>query len=173
MKNLNAEKTVFYIIGGLTVFVIILIVIFSVNEQKQINGGANIASYSKSDSERPKVRTDSVFSDLGKMSVKDEKTAEFTVENTGNKPLTLYKISSSCDCTFGQVNIEGDKSPEFSMHASGSWTGNIEPGKKAKLSVIYRPSIMPVSGIVTRDVYINSNDPENPKLTFTVKADVE
>lgn len=59
------------------------------------------------------------------------------------------------------------------MHASGSWTGNIEPGKKAKLSVIYRPSIMPVSGIVTRDVYIQTNDPEKPKLTFTVKADVE
>ena len=173
MKNLDAEKTVFYIIGGLTVFVIILIVIFSVNEQKQVNGGVNIASYSATDSNRPKAKTDLTFFDLGKMSVKDEKKADFTVENTGSKPLILSKISSSCDCTVGTVDIEGNKSPEFGMHAKGSWTGNIEPGKKAVVSVIYRPSIMPVSGIVTRDVYINSNDPENPKLTFTVKADVE
>lgn len=173
MKNSNAEKTIFYVIGGFTVLVIILIVVFSINEQKQASGGLNIASYSTTDSNRPKAKFDSAFSDLGKMSVKDEKTAEFTIENTGSKPLTLYKISSSCDCTFGLVDIDGNKSPEFSMHASGSWTGTVESGKSAKLSVIYRPSIMPVSGIVTRDVYVQTNDPENPKLTFTVKADVE
>lgn len=173
MKNLNPEKTIFYVIGGLTVLVIILIVIFSVNEQKQATGNSNIASYSTTDRERPKAKIDSKFSDLGKMSVKDEKKADFTVENTGTKPLILSKISSSCDCTAGQVDIEGTKSPEFGMHAKGSWTGSIEPGKKAIVSAIYRPSIMPVSGIVTRDVYVQTNDPENPKLTFTVKAHVE
>lgn len=173
MKNLNAEKTIFYIIGGLTIFVIILIVVFSINEQKQVSGGVNIASYSATDSDRPKAKTDSTFFDLGKMSVKDEKTAEFIIENTGSKPLQLYKISSSCDCTFGRLDIEGNKSPELGMHARNSWTGTIEQGKKAVVSVIYRPSIMPVSGIVTRDVYVQTNDPENPKLTFTVKADVE
>lgn len=173
MKNLNAEKTIFYVIGGFTVLVIILIVVFSINEQKQASGGSNIASYSVSDRDKPQVKFDSAFSDLGKMSVKDVKTAEFTIVNTGSKPLTLYKISSSCDCTFGQVDIDGNKSPEFSMHASGSWTGTVESGKKAVLSVIYKPSIMPVSGVVTRDVYVQTNDPENPKLTFTVKADVE
>lgn len=173
MKNSNAEKTIFYIIGGITFLVIILIVVFSINEQKQVSGGSNIASYSTTDSNRPKAKFESTFSDLGKMSVKDVKTAEFTINNTGSKPLNLYKISSSCDCTFGQLDIEGNKSPEFGMHSRNSWTGIIEPGKKAVLSVIYKPSIMPVSGIVTRDVYVQTNDPENPKLTFTVKADVE
>ncbi len=173
MKNLSTEKIVFLIIGGLTVFVLVLIGIFSVNEQKQAQGNTTVASYSTSDKDRPKVTVASTFNDLGTMKVKDEKSAEFTIENIGNKPLQLSKIKSSCDCTFGQVIIDGTKSPEFSMHAANPWVGIVDPGKKATLSVIYRPSIMPVSGVVTRDVYVQTNDPEKSNLTFTVKAFVE
>lgn len=172
MKNLGTEKIIFLIIGGLTVFALILIAIFSVNEQKQAQGSTAIFSYSTSDKDKPKVTLASTFSDLGNMKVKDEKAAQFIIENTGNKPLQLYKISTSCDCTFGQVTIDDTKSPEFSMHAS-PWVGTVEAGKKATLSVIYRPSIMPVSGVVTREVYVQTNDPENQQLTFTIKAFVE
>lgn len=172
MKSLGTEKMVFLIIGGLTVFAFILIVIFSVNEQKQAQG-ANIVSYSASSADRPKATIASKFSDIGRMKVKDEKTAEFTIENTGAKPLQLSKISASCDCTFGQVTINNVKSPEFSMHSSNPWVGSIDPGKKATLTVIYRPYIMPVAGVITRDVYVQTNDPENSNLTFTVKAFVE
>jgi hypothetical protein len=173
MKNLGTEKAIFLIIGGFTLIVVVLIIIFSINEQKQAKTSASILSYSVSDREKPEASVSSSFSDLGKMKVKDEKTAEFTIENKGSKPLQLYKIRSSCDCTFGQVTIDGNKSPEFSMHASSPWVGTIEPGKKATLSVIYRPFIMPVSGVVTRDVYLETNDPEKPRMTFTVKAEVE
>lgn len=173
MSKLCTEKIIFLIIGGLTLFVFILIIIFSVNEQKQAKGSTAIASYTVSDQDRPKATASSLFSDLGNMNVKDEKAAEFTIENTGGKPLQISKVRSSCDCTFGQLTIENTKSPEFSMHAGSPWVGTIEPGKKAALSVIYRPSIMPVSGVVTRDVYIETNDPEKPTLTFTVKAFVE
>ncbi len=173
MKNLGTEKIIFLIIGGLTLFVVILIVIFSANEQKQAKSSTNILSYSASAQERPKVSVSSTFSDLGNMKVQDEKTAQFEIENKGNKPLQLYKISSSCDCTFGQVTIDEVKSPEFSMHAGSPWVGEVAPGKKAVLSVIYKPSIMPVSGVVTRDVYVQTNDPEKSNLTFTIKAFVE
>lgn len=173
MKNLGTDKIVLLIIGGLTIFALILISIFSFNEQKQSQGSTIVASYSASDKDRPKVTVASTFNDLGNMKVKDEKTAEFTIENAGNKPLQLSKIKSSCDCTFGVVTIDGVKSPEFSMHATNPWVGTVDPGKKATLSVIYRPSIMPVSGVITRDVYIQTNDPEKSNLTFTVKAFVE
>lgn len=173
MKNLGTEKIIFLIIGGLTVFALILIAIFSVNEQKQAQGSTTVLSYSVSDKDKPKATISSTFSDLGNMKVKDEKTAEFTIENKGEKPLQLTKIQTSCDCTFGQITIDDAKSPEFSMHASSPWVGTIDPGKKAVLSIIYRPSIMPVSGVVTREVYVQTNDPEKPNLTFTVKAFVE
>lgn len=173
MKNLGTEKIVFMIVGGLTLFFLILIAIFSVNEQKQAQGSTVVASYTASDKDRPKASMSSTFSDLGKMKVKDEKAAEFIIENTGNKPLQLFKISSSCDCTFGQLTIDDKKSPELGMHSATPWVGSIEPGKKATLSVIYRPYIMPVSGVITRDVYVQTNDPEKSNLIFTVKAFVE
>lgn len=173
MKNLGTEKTIFLIIGGLTLFAVILIVIFSINEQKQAQTASALITYSTTDREKPKAVFSSTFSDLGKMKVQDEKAAQFEIENKGEKPLQLYKISSSCDCTFGQVTIDGVKSPEFSMMAKDLWIGTVAPGKKATLSVIYRPSIMPVSGVVTRDVYMQTNDPEKQNLTFSIKAFVE
>ena len=177
MKHANASadtnKIMFYIIGGFTVLIVGVIIVFSIFQGKQASAGSNTVSYSTSDSERPKVSTPSKFSDLGNMKVEDEKQAEFSIENTGNKPLILSNISSSCGCTVGKITIDGTASPEFGMHSEGTWQGIVEPGKLATLTVIYRPYIMPVSGVLTRDVYMSTNDPENEKLTFTVKANVE
>ncbi|MBI4066762.1 DUF1573 domain-containing protein [Candidatus Gottesmanbacteria bacterium] len=173
MKNFSTEKIILGLVGGLTLLAVIFIVIFSANEQKSIKNQTLIASYQTSDKAKPKIEVSSTFNDLGKMKVKDEKSAEFTIKNTGSKPLILFKVSSSCDCTFGVVTIDGIKSQEFGMHSKSDWTTSLDPGKTATLSVIYRPFIMPVSGTITRDVFVQTNDPEKPKLTFTVKAFVE
>ncbi|KKR33522.1 MAG: hypothetical protein UT63_C0015G0003 [Candidatus Gottesmanbacteria bacterium GW2011_GWC2_39_8] len=171
--NTGTDKIIFYIIGAVTLVVLALIIVFSINEGKQTQTEANITAFSAKDSEKPKISVSNTFFDLGVMKAKDEKTAEFTIENKGNKPLSLFKISSSCDCTFAQIEIKGNKSPEFTMHSKSPWTGTIEPGGKALLSVIYRPFIMPVKGVVTRDVYMETNDPTKGRMTFTVKANVE
>lgn len=173
IPNMTTDKLVFCIIGGITIVILVLIAIFSVNEGKQNRENSVVTSFSESDKEKPIAVVSSVFSDLGNIKVKDEKSAEFTIENKGTKPLSLFKISSSCDCTFGQITIEAVKSPEFTMHSKNPWTGVVDPGKKATLSVIYRPFIMPVKGIVTRDVSIKTNDPQKPNLTFTIKANVD
>lgn len=173
ISTMETDKLIFYLIGGATVFFLVLIVLFSVNEGKQSQTTANITSFSVNDKDKPEAAVSSAFSDLGNMKVKDEKSAQFTIENKGTKTLSLFKVSSSCDCTFGQITIDGNKSPEFGMHSNNSWTGSLTPGKKATLNVTYKPYIMPVKGAITRDVYMQTNDPENPKLTFTVKAEVE
>lgn len=172
-SHMDTDKLIFFFIGGFTIVLLVLIILFSFNEGKLNRAATNVIGFSANDKERPEVVVSSAFSDLGSMKAKDEKAAEFTIENKGAKPLSLFKISSSCDCTFGQITIDGVKSPEFTMHSQNPWTGTLDPGKKAKLSVIYRPFIMPVKGIVTRDVYISTNDPLNLRLTFTVKANVE
>lgn len=170
---MNSDKLIFFIIGGITILLLIVIVLFSVNEGKQSQATANLTSFSTNDKEKPEVVVSSTFFDLGNMKSKDEKAAEFTIENKGTKPLSLFKVSSSCDCTFGQITIDGVKSPEFTMHSKNPWTGTIDPGKKATLNVIYRPFIMPVKGVVTRDVYVQTNDPTKSQITFTVKANVD
>ncbi|MFH0979541.1 MAG: DUF1573 domain-containing protein [Candidatus Roizmanbacteria bacterium] len=132
-----------------------------------------IISYSLNDKEKPSVETKTTFSDLGKMKVSEDRSANFKIKNIGQKPLQLSNISSSCNCTFGQVVIEGRESEIFGMHNVSDFAGEVLPGKDAIIKVTYRPSIMPVYGVVEREVYVSTNDPENPKLTFKVKANVK
>lgn len=172
MNKLSGEKICLILIAGFSVLVFVLILAFSANESKQ-NKGSEVSTYSSTDNQKPKAVISSLFSDLGNMKVNDEKTANFTIENKGSKTLQLFKIESSCDCTFAQVTIDNVKSQEFSMHAKTNWVGSVEPGKKADLAVIYRPFIMPVKGVITRDVFVQTNDPDQKSLTFTVKAFIE
>lgn len=173
LQKASTDRIIFYIIGGFTLVVLLFIGIFSWNESKQTKSAGSVTYYTTQDTEKPKVEINSTFSDLGTMKVKDEKTAQFTIANKGNKSLQLSQISSSCDCTYGQVTIDRVKSPEFSMHSKNPWVGTLDPGKTATLDVIYRPFVMPVKGVVTRDVYMTTNDPEKPSLTFSIKAFVE
>lgn len=132
-----------------------------------------IVSYSSSDKERPKVEAKNTFSDLGTMKVSEDRSSDFKIKNIGQKPLQLSNVSSSCNCTFGQVVINDKESELFGMHNISDVAGEILPGKEAIIKVIYRPSIMPVYGVVAREVYVSTNDPENPKLVFKVKATVK
>ena len=58
------------------------------------------------------------------------------------------------------------------MHKQSGYVTDVFPGDTANVKVIYNPSIMPVYGNVSRDVYISTNDPDNPKITFTIKTSV-
>lgn len=149
---------------------LLLIVYVAFNENKS---RVKISVYQTNAISKPKATVTQVFADFGSMKVTDEKTAEFTIENTGNQPLQLFKVSSSCGCTIGTISINGQKSPAFSMHSKSSWTGTLDPNEKATVAVTYKPSIMPVKGEVTRAVYVSTNDPDNKELTFTVKANVD
>lgn len=141
-----------------------------------LNQGSNtakpIASYQSTDKERPKIEAKTTFSDLGKMKVSEDKSANFKIKNIGQKSLQLSNISSSCNCTFGQVVIDGKESEIFGMHNVSDFAGEVLPGKEAIIKVTYRPSIMPVYGPVEREVYVTTNDPDNQKLVFKVKATV-
>ena len=107
------------------------------------------------------------------MKLADTKTKEITLKNTGNQPLDMRNFSTSCGCTYVQV-FSGDlKSPQLSMHSEADWSTEIAPGATARLVVSYQPSLMPVEGDVSREVYFKTNDPENPSVTITFKAFIE
>ena len=121
----------------------------------------------------PKVVVAQSTADLGTINVVDEKQSDFTVKNEGREPLKLTRMNSSCNCTFGQLIYQGKTSQEYGMHAPSGFLGEIQPGEEGVIRVIYRPAIMPVYGIVERQVFVETNDPTQPKLTFSVKARVE
>ena len=152
--------------------VFLLIIVFAVKEGKGATQSDAI-SYTKGDTEKPAASIDSNLKELGKMKVSDERTAEFSIKNNGSKPLELYKLSTSCDCTFAKLDINGVISPEFTMHSKNNWKAQLPPGETAKLFVTYRPFIMPVKGLVTRQASLNTNDPENETLIFNINATVE
>lgn len=161
------------LIVGLIIFSLVAIVgsyFFLVSSQK---AQPAIITYSFSDKEKPKVEAKITSFDLGTMKVSEDRSANFKIKNTGQKPLQLSNVSSSCNCTFGQVVIDGRESEVFGMHNVSDFAGEVLPGKEAIIKATYRPSIMPVYGIVGREVYVNTNDPENPKLTFKIKANVK
>lgn len=159
------------IMVGLASIMIIFGAYYIVSKEAKTNVEAK--TYSLEDASRPKVETSETFQDMGKIKVSDAKTASFTVKNVGQEPLQLLDITTSCGCTVGQVRYQGDKSREFGMHDGGDYDQEIMPGTEAIVDVIYRPYVMPVYGEVGREVYVSTNDPENPKLVFQVKAYVE
>ena len=120
-----------------------------------------------------KVEALETIADLGEMKVADVKSRDFVIKNIGDQPLQITSVSSSCNCTVGQIVYQGKVSKEYGMHAPGGFINQIAVGDTAIVRVIYKPYIMPVYGPVTRDVFVGTNDPDNPRLTFTVKTVVK
>jgi len=136
------------------------------------SGGKPIQTYTVENPDRPKVELSGDRVDLGEMKVSDVKTSDFMMKNVGTKLLQINNISTSCDCTFAQVTIDDKTSPRFTMHQNPEWTGEVEPGKEAKITVIYEPARMPVKGRVERSVHIKTNDPQKPDIALTITATV-
>lgn len=120
---------------------------------------------------------DNTTADLGSMNVVDEKSATFTITNTSSsETLRIWNITTSCNCTFATITIDGTTTGEFSMHGAGSlknWIGEILPGKQARLTAIYRPKIMPVTGSITRQINFSTNDPKNQDMQVSISANVQ
>lgn len=115
--------------------------------------------------------------DFGNMKVDEERTATFTISNTGNSTLRIWSVVTSCNCTFATVTIGGEETGEFNMtmHTRGplkNWIGEIPIGQTAILKATYKPSVMPVSGPVSRQVRFSTNDPKNAEVEVSVKANV-
>ena len=116
--------------------------------------------------------------ELGTMSVNDERSANFTLINVGTEPVEVSQVGTSCMCTFAQIAIGGQKSPEFNMAMHNSpavndWRGVIQPGDTATVTVTYKPSLMPVEGSVARNVKFATNDPQHRKVELGIHATVQ
>ncbi len=160
------------IIIGLLVFVVAVVgMAFLFSSTQMPQPGA--AAFSTQDTERPKAETTQTFFDMGVIKVSDVKLQDFTLKNVGTKPLQILNVNSSCGCTAGQIIYNGTTSKEYSMHSQSGFVTEIAPGDSAIVRLTYRPATMPVYGIVTREVYVTTNDPANQKIIFSIKANVQ
>ena len=121
---------------------------------------------------------DKKFEDFGNMKGDEERTATFTINNTSDgSALRIWNVATSCDCTFATVVIGSQVTGEFNMpmHMAANlknWIGEVPPGQTAQLKVTYRPKVMPITGLVSRQVSFATNDPKNETVEVSVQANV-
>lgn len=98
----------------------------------------------------------------------------FLIKNAGKETLQLANIKTSCMCTTARVFIKEQSSPPFGMHSQSPWVGKIAPGEEAQLEIVFDPAYHGPSGLgpVTREILLETNDPANSKLIFTLTGTV-
>ncbi|ORE97013.1 DUF1573 domain-containing protein [Aurantimonas sp. 22II-16-19i] len=124
-----------------------------------------------------KLKIDREEAELGTISVDEVASADFKLTNAGTAPVEISQVGTSCMCTFADVQLPGEKSPEFNMTMHNeptvnAWTGTLAPGETAVVTVTYQPSLMPVEGSVARNVKFATSDPQRPKVELGVHATV-
>jgi hypothetical protein len=113
--------------------------------------------------------------DWGNIPINDGKVSKsFEIKNEGQGTLKLNNISTSCMCTTAQVVIGDQKSPYFGMHSNSTWVGELPSGQVANLIVEFDPAFHGPNGVgqATRQILVETNDQENPKLTFNLSGNV-
>lgn len=101
---------------------------------------------------KPKIKFDQTVYDFGKTSQVEHVTGRFTFQNVGDGVLQMGKPTTTCGCTVAGVK------PEV-----------LQPGEKGELT--FSLNLGRTRAILQKNIVVTSNDPENPKVTLTVKAD--
>jgi hypothetical protein len=92
--------------------------------------------------------------DFGKMKEGEVKTHEFVFENTGNSPLIIQRVRTSCGCTAALVSEQ-----------------TVEPGKKGEIKVTFNSR--GYEGSVSKYVYVESNDRGHSMTQLVISATIE
>lgn len=167
MESASGGKKINPIILG--VIFLLIVIIGGIIVAGRSSDSNNAPKYEIASSERPKLEISEKNFSMGNMKVAETKTQEIIIKNIGNRPLNMSNFSTSCNCTYGQLFIGNDQSPKFTMGKS-SWSKELAPDGIVKLSITYKPSIMPVEGEVSRVVYFKTNDPENSNVEIRFNA---
>ncbi|MBI2596738.1 DUF1573 domain-containing protein [Candidatus Daviesbacteria bacterium] len=126
-------------------------------------------------SQNAKASVDQKTFDWGKIDMKAGNVNKtFTIKNTGTDTLKLTKIRTSCHCTKAQAKIGKTLSPFFGMSSQSLWIGEVPPGQEAQLEVIFDPAYHGPNGVgpITRYISLETNDPNNSAVEFTLTANV-
>ena len=121
------------------------------------------------------VSVENTMHDWGEIDI-DAGTVDhaFTITNNGTGDLKLHTVKTSCMCTIAYLKYKNETSPEFGMHSKSNFILSIPPGESAELMVIFDPAFHGPNGIgpITRQILVDTNDPENSTLTFSLNAKV-
>jgi hypothetical protein len=101
----------------------------------------------------PTITFESKVQDLGEMGPGTKASCEFKFTNTGDDVLKIKKVSKTCGCTTSKLAKK-----EYA------------PGESGTLKITYNASTHPAS--IKKNIYVESNDKKNPKVTLSIKAKI-
>lgn len=105
---------------------------------------------------QPDIAMDVKRHDFGVIRQGEVVTARVAVRNTGQRDLRIEAVSTSCGCTTAEVE------PDV-----------IPPGSEGTLTIRYDSGVHPDSGQVRRDIFVASNDPDEPEVVVIITAEVQ
>lgn len=101
----------------------------------------------------PQLVVDSSLIDWGSIYSGEKREHRFILKNMGDTPLVVEHVHSSCGCTAAMVSSK-----------------TILPAEQTELRVRFDSKNF--RGRVTKKVYVVSNDPQQPKMRFSLQAQV-
>jgi hypothetical protein len=101
----------------------------------------------------PRIEFDHTTCDLGTTSGAQSVTGSFVVRNTGDEPLIINGIGTSCGCTRASVEKK-----------------EIAPGASTPLS--FSINLGDTTGLVVSSLTLGSNDPVTPRATLTCRVKI-
>lgn len=164
---MTTEKKVFINMVVLTLFILVVATFF-------LSNSSSSAGKVKP-SENVRIELPERKSDWGQIKMSEGDVLKtFTIKNSGTGVLKLTNIKTSCHCTKAQIVIDGTSSPLFGMNDVSSWVGEVQTGKEAQLMVIFDPNYHGPTGVgpIERLVSVETNDPKEPKLEFSLTGTV-
>jgi len=100
----------------------------------------------------PKITFEKVVHDFGEVAPRTKNTGEFKFTNTGDGLLKITKVDRCCGTVTRLSKNE------------------YAPGESGTLTVEYQASQQP--GSMRRNIHVNSNDKESPRVELTIKAKI-
>jgi hypothetical protein len=165
MKGGGPDK---FLLGIVVVTVLILAGVFYFGSK------AGATSEVVADSQISMAITENEF-DWGEIDINGGVVSKaFAIENQGDQVLKLHGVKTSCMCTTAQLKTASKTSKKFGMHERSGDVFEVQPGETAELLVEFDPAFHGPSGVgaISRTITMNTNDAENPTLSFQLAANV-
>lgn len=102
----------------------------------------------------PRIVVEPASQDLGEVP-QEPLELTYTVRNEGGSPLIIEKISTSCGCTYAEMD-----------------QNTLAPGESSPLRVTLDPIEDNLYGNLTRVIYLRSNDPETPEAEVEFRVTI-
>jgi hypothetical protein len=101
----------------------------------------------------PSAAIDKPIYDFGTLAQGKSIEHIFTITNSGDAPLTIGQVSTSCGCTVADVSAR-----------------TIPPGKSSEIKATFNSTNF--AGNISKTIHVQSNDPKRPVYILTLKGTV-